>query len=124
MLFFTLPTLLARRAATGQRYLEFLQAPAISVGVYHLAAGQPDPQGPHTRDEVYCVISGRATIQVAHERQAVEPGAIVYVGAGVDHRFQDITEDLTVLVFFAGAPATQSGGITAPLPTDRGDGAP
>ena len=73
--------------------------------MYHLAVGQPDPQGPHTRDEVYYVISGRAAIQVADERQAVGPDSIVHVAASVDHRFHDIIEDLDVLVFFAGPPA-------------------
>jgi mannose-6-phosphate isomerase-like protein (cupin superfamily) len=97
---------LSRRADRGRRYLEFLQAPTLSVGVYHLAVGQPDPQGPHTRDEVYYVLSGRAALQVAEERQAAGPGAVVYVAAGVDHRFHDITEDLRVLVVFTGAPAT------------------
>lgn len=120
----SLATALSRRADSGQRYLEFLQAPTLSVGVHHLAAGQPDPQGPHACDKVYYVLSGRAAIQVAHEHRAVGPGSVVYVGTGVDHPFHDIAEDLSVLVFFAGAPATQSDGIPAPLPTDRGDGPP
>jgi len=98
-----LSDLLSRRAASGQRYLEFLKAPTLSVGVYHLRAGEPDPQGPHTRDEVYYVLSGRASICVGDEVQPVEAGGVVYVAAGVEHRFVDITEDLDVLVFFAGA---------------------
>lgn len=73
--------------------------------MYHLAVGQPDPQGPHTRDEVYYVLSGRATIRVGQEQQPVGPGSIVHVAASVEHKFLDITEDMDVLVYFAGPPA-------------------
>jgi mannose-6-phosphate isomerase-like protein (cupin superfamily) len=31
----------------------------------------------------------------------VTPGTALYVPAGEEHRFHDITEDLTVVVFFA-----------------------
>lgn len=70
-----LAAILSRRAASGQRYLEFLRAPTLSAGVYHLKAGEPDPQGPHARDEVYYVLSGRASIRVADEVQPVEAGS-------------------------------------------------
>jgi mannose-6-phosphate isomerase-like protein (cupin superfamily) len=97
---FVIDTLLAKRARGNTRYLEFLRAPTLSMGIYHLKAGQPDPQPPHDRDEVYYILSGRASIRVADEVQAVAAGSIVFVGKGVDHKFMDITEDLTTLVFF------------------------
>jgi mannose-6-phosphate isomerase-like protein (cupin superfamily) len=62
-----------------------------------------DLQSPHTEDEVYYVVSGRAQITVAKENQAVQAGSIVYVAKNVEHRFHSIEEDLTVLVFFAPA---------------------
>ncbi len=52
---------------------------------------------------MYYVISGRGFIQVGAENRAVEAGTIVFVNAGVEHRFHTITEDLTLLVFFAPA---------------------
>jgi mannose-6-phosphate isomerase-like protein (cupin superfamily) len=66
-----------------------------------------DPQLPHAEDEVYYVVSGRATIQVAEEQQAVQAGSIIYVEAMVEHRFHTIEEDLTLLVFFAPAEYTR-----------------
>ena len=42
----------ALRAASGTPYLEFITVPDLSVGLYVLAAGQPDLQQPHTEDEV------------------------------------------------------------------------
>lgn len=82
--------------------------PSLSMGLYALPAGGVDPQQPHTEDEVYYVVSGRATIRVGEEDRPVESGSVVFVEARVEHRFHTITEDLTVLVFFA--PAEYSGG--------------
>ncbi len=98
---FELRDLEGQRAATGAPYLEFLRSASLSVGLYELAAGSPDPQSPHTEDEVYVVLRGRATIRVADDRRPVEPGSVVYVAAGVEHRFVDIVEDLAVVVLFA-----------------------
>jgi mannose-6-phosphate isomerase-like protein (cupin superfamily) len=68
-----------------------------------LAAGAEDQQTPHDDDEVYYVIRGRGTLQVANEDMPVAPGSIIYVKAHVDHRFHHITEDLELLVFFSTA---------------------
>ena len=103
---FETATLLDERARSGKAYLEFLRVPSLSMGVYHLPAGSVDPQSPHTEDEVYCVVSGKALIRVDEEDRSVSPGSIVYVAAHVPHRFHAIEEELTVLVFFAPAEYT------------------
>jgi mannose-6-phosphate isomerase-like protein (cupin superfamily) len=100
--------LLAGHDFSGEPYLEFLRVPSLSVGLYVLPAGAEDPQQPHTEDEVYHVVSGRGRIQVGAEDRAVEAGTIVFVEAGVDHRFHSIGEDLTVLVFFAPAEGSRA----------------
>ena len=105
---FQISELIAQRARSQKAYLEFLRVPALSMGVYFLPAGGTDPQRPHREDEVYYVVSGRGTARVAGEDRPVAPGALVFVGAGVEHRFHTITEDLTLLVFFA--PAESEGG--------------
>jgi len=82
-------------------YEEFLRADELSVGVAVWPAGSVDDQTPHTEDEVYYVVAGRAVIRVEQEDRPVGPGSIVYVPVGVGHRFHDIAEDLEVLVFWA-----------------------
>jgi quercetin dioxygenase-like cupin family protein len=104
---FTVAALMAERARQGQPYHEFLRVPALSAGVYQLAAGSVDPQQPHGEDELYYAVEGRARIEVAGEEWAVGPGSLVFVAANVVHRFHTIAEDLTVLVFFA--PAEHAG---------------
>jgi mannose-6-phosphate isomerase-like protein (cupin superfamily) len=100
---FDLDTLLARHAASGASYFEFLRVPALNAGIYRLAAGSADPQQPHAQDEVYYIIQGRAVFSCdGHAKQPVQEGATIYVEAGRAHRFEDIAEDLTILVLFAG----------------------
>ena len=103
---FEISRLVAERAASGRPYHEFIRTHDLSVGLYELPAGAIDPQGPHTEDEVYHVVSGRATIRVGDEEQPVGPGSVIFVAADVVHRFHDITEDLLIVVFFGPAEYT------------------
>ena len=105
---FELTALLDEHARSNKSYLEFLRVPSLSAGVYRLLAGGVDPQSPHTEDEVYYVISGKALIRVGDEDRSVDAGSIVFVAAHVPHRFHTIKEDLTVLVFFAPAEYSQA----------------
>ena len=98
---FELSQLLEQQHNQSRPYLEFLQVPSLSVGLYKLVAGAVDPQQPHTEDEVYYVISGRSSFRCESEDREVGPGSILYVPKGVEHRFYRIAEDLTILVFFA-----------------------
>ena len=100
---FELTKLIQQRTDSDKLYLEFLKVPDLSMGLYVLPAGGTDPQSPHTEDEVYCVVSGRAKIQVADEDRTVQAGSIVYVAKNVEHRFHSIEEELMVIVFFAPA---------------------
>lgn len=98
---FEIADVLAQQAESGRLYLEFMRSEALSVGVYVLPADAVDPQSPHAEDEVYYVVSGRGSITVDGEARILEPGSVVFVGAEVEHKFHDITEDLQLLVFFA-----------------------
>jgi len=93
----------AERARHGGEYLEFLRVPAMSAGVYVLAAGSADRQSPHKQDELYYVVKGRARMRAGGHDQAVAGGTLIFVPADVEHRFYDIDEEITVLVFFAPA---------------------
>jgi mannose-6-phosphate isomerase-like protein (cupin superfamily) len=104
--FYDLRSISAERARVGKLYQEFLRVPAFSVGVYVLPAGGTDPQKSHKEDEVYYVVRGRARMRVGEEVRAVQSGSVILVGAEVDHRFFDISEELETLVFFAPAESS------------------
>lgn len=93
--------ILAGQRAGEDPYVQFLNRGSMSLGLYVLPAGTEDTQTPHLEDEIYYVVSGRGDILVDTERRPVKPGSIVFVEKHVDHRFVDITEDLSILVYFA-----------------------
>lgn len=94
-----------------QAWKEFLRVPAMSMGIYRLGAGEIDRQSPHTEDEVYYVLAGRADFRLADDAIPVRAGSIIYVEKNAPHRFENIQEDLTTLVFFAPAEHSQRQGV-------------
>jgi mannose-6-phosphate isomerase-like protein (cupin superfamily) len=89
------------KAQGTQPYREFLRREGMSLGLYRLPVGGTDAQLPHAVDEVYVVLSGRALLQVEDGTVEVGPGSVVSVEPEAEHRFTEITEDLTLLVVFA-----------------------
>lgn len=93
----------AARVMTGSLYHEFLRVTDLSAGIYVLEAGATDPQSPHTEDELYYVVAGRALVTVGVETLPVVPGSLVFVAATVEHHFHHIVERLELLVVFGPA---------------------
>jgi mannose-6-phosphate isomerase-like protein (cupin superfamily) len=96
-------SVLERLQDGGQPYYEFIRHDALSAGIYHLTAGEPDRQRPHSEDEVYYVIGGEGRVEIDGELTDVRPGSVIYVRKHVLHRFVDYPEGLTLLVIFAPA---------------------
>jgi mannose-6-phosphate isomerase-like protein (cupin superfamily) len=61
-----------------------------------------DPQVPHPQDELYIVASGRGVFTRAGEKFAFGPGDALFVAAGVEHRFEEFTDDFATWVVFYG----------------------
>jgi len=98
-------TLLQRQKESGKPYLEFLRAKHMSAGIYVLPVGATDHQQAHAEDEIYYVVQGRGGFSrmtvAGTDEQPVEQGTVLFVAAGMEHRFHDITEELVLLVCFA-----------------------
>jgi mannose-6-phosphate isomerase-like protein (cupin superfamily) len=88
-------------AGEAGRFDEHLQTGDLSLGTYSLPVGAVDDQSPHTEDEIYVVTAGRAHFVDADGRVPIGPGDTIFVAAGAEHRFVDITEDLVLVVVFA-----------------------
>ncbi|HYH92336.1 MAG TPA: cupin domain-containing protein [Candidatus Saccharimonadales bacterium] len=97
----------AVQAAGGGAYHEFLSVPDLSAGLYVLEAGATDAQSPHREDELYVVHAGRAMVTVGDDERPVRPGSMVFVAAGVPHRFHDIEERLVLIVAFGPAEGSR-----------------
>jgi mannose-6-phosphate isomerase-like protein (cupin superfamily) len=89
----------ARLVADGGGYEAVHRSAGLEVGVYVLVAPEPDRQQPHEDDEVYVVLEGRGTLDVAGEPVDLGEGQAAFVAAGVEHRFVGY-EQLSVLVIF------------------------
>lgn len=69
--------------------------------------GGPDRQQPHTRDEVYVVVEGRAEFVIEHRDRPAErlhcgPHDVLFVAAGVPHRFENHDSAFKTWVVFYG----------------------
>lgn len=61
-----------------------------------------DPQPPHTRDELYFVAQGSGYFVNGDKRHRFATGDVLFVAAGVTHRFEDFSDDLSIWVVFYG----------------------
>ena len=85
-----------------EQVAELFSHGTLQVKVY--APRGTDPQTPHDRDEVYVVITGRGTFCNGETRHAFAPGDLLFVAAGVEHRFEGFTADFATWVLFYGPP--------------------
>lgn len=99
---FSYEDLIKEQQDGGKPWLPFLNTPTLLTGLYVLQVGSTDRQQPHTKDEVYYVVKGKAKFQAGEEVQSLKPGDVLFVKAGVSHRFLDIEEELQLIVFFTG----------------------
>ena len=61
-----------------------------------------DLQQPHAQDELYIVIAGTGIFSKAGEARPFAPGDLIFVEAGLEHRFETFTGDFETWVIFWG----------------------
>jgi mannose-6-phosphate isomerase-like protein (cupin superfamily) len=90
---------------SGQRFAELFKHGTLSVEIY--APHLTDPQRPHSRDEVYVIVSGTGRFLRGEEEEeeevVFERGDVLFVAAGDAHRFVDFSQDFVTWVFFYGS---------------------
>lgn len=67
-----------------------------------------DIQQPHLRDEIYVVISGSGFFVNGETRKPFEKGEVLFVRAGIVHRFEEFSEDFATWVLFYGPEGGES----------------
>ena len=83
-------------------YGVLLEHGTLELGFYTPAG--VDPQQPHLQDEIYVIQSGSGYFVLDHERRPFETGEALFVPAGVEHRFEDFSDDFAAWVVFYGPP--------------------
>ena len=84
----------------GQRFATIFEHGSLTVEVY--APRGNDPQNPHTRDEVYFVVAGSGEYVCGDTHQPFGPSDLLFAAAGITHRFENFSDDLTLWVLFYG----------------------
>lgn len=89
-----------------ERFVKVLEHGSMEVELY--APRGMDSQTPHARDELYVVVSGTGEFVNGPDRHSFVPGDVMFVPAGVEHRFESFTEDFAVWVVFYGPEGGES----------------
>ena len=84
----------------GQRWVTIFKRGLLECEFY--APRGTDPQQPHTRDEVYFVISGTGSFVMNGRRQEFGPGEVIFAPKGVPHRFENFSDDFATWAIFSG----------------------
>jgi mannose-6-phosphate isomerase-like protein (cupin superfamily) len=84
----------------GERSVGLLEHGSLVVKLY--APRDNDPQTPHSRDEVYVIAQGSGEFVCAGSRQTFGPNDLIFARAGVEHRFENFSNDLAMWVMFYG----------------------
>lgn len=84
----------------GKKFLTLFEHGSMSVEIYE--PQKVDLQTPHRQDELYVVISGTGTFLNDGQRHPFAPGDVLFVPAGIEHRFEDFSDDFKTWVIFYG----------------------
>jgi mannose-6-phosphate isomerase-like protein (cupin superfamily) len=90
----------SKRSPDGKPYEVMMRHDSMHIGLY--APRSNDPQQPHVQDEVYVVMQGSGQFICGEEQKAFGRGDVLFVPAGVVHRFVDFSDDFQVWVVFYG----------------------
>lgn len=82
---------------------------------------RPNEQTPHEQDELYFVVQGHGVLFHDGRREAFTAGDAMLVAAGVEHHFEDFSDDLSVWVAFYGPNGGERGASSAAYPFARAD---
>ncbi|MBL7808683.1 MAG: cupin domain-containing protein [Saprospiraceae bacterium] len=90
----------------GSTFVQLLRHGSMSVEIYE--PREADLQQPHLQDEIYVIISGTGRFQNGTDLHSFQPGDLIFVPAGVEHRFLDFSPDFKTWVIFYGAAGGES----------------
>lgn len=95
------------KKTAGRTFITLFRHGTLEVEFYK--PDKVDFQTPHARDEIYVVVSGSGTFVNGRTRQPFAAGEVLFVPAGVEHRFEDFTDDFSTWVFFYGPEGGERG---------------
>jgi mannose-6-phosphate isomerase-like protein (cupin superfamily) len=73
-----------------------------TMTIEYFAPQDVDTQTPHKQDEIYVIIKGHSTFIRNRERTTCKKNDILFVPAGMEHHFENFSDDFAVWVIFYG----------------------
>ncbi len=83
-----------------QKFTTVLQHGTLKVEYYK--PEKVDLQKPHSQDELYIIASGSSVFIRGDEKVSCQTNDVLFVPAGIEHRFEDFTNDFATWVIFYG----------------------
>lgn len=81
-------------------FTELLQHSTMKLEYF--APDKIDTQTTHKQDELYIIIKGSGKFERKGERIIFSAGDVIFVPTGMEHRFQNFTDDFATCVVFYG----------------------
>lgn len=91
---------LQRLQQEGKVFTALFSHGTLDVEIYK--PQKVDLQQPHSRDELYVIATGSSRFTAGDQEYEVVPGDVLFVPAGMEHRFSQFTDDFSTWVFFYG----------------------
>ena len=96
----TIEKALSELADEDQLFKELFKHGSLAIELYK--PHEVDRQEPHSRDEIYVIATGVGYFIHDGVKNPVEPGEVLFVPAGAEHRFVEFSNDFSTWVFFYG----------------------
>src|SRR6266851_794668 len=84
----------------GEQSVLLFEHGSLVVKLY--APRGSDPQTTHSLDEIYVVAQGSGEFVLPRTPTPFPPNRLLFPAAGVEHRFENFSDDFAVWVFFYG----------------------
>lgn len=91
---------LAAAEVAPKRFATLFRHGTLEVEFY--APRGSDPQTPHERDEVYVIARGHGIFRCHGRREPCEAGDFLFAPAGMEHGFEEFSDDFGAWVLFYG----------------------
>jgi mannose-6-phosphate isomerase-like protein (cupin superfamily) len=95
-----LPAAPTAKYPQGEPFVTMMAGGTMTVEVF--APKGKDLQQPHLQDELYFIHSGEGEIVINGQRFGAAAGDAFFVAAGVEHRFENFSDDFVTWVVFYG----------------------
>lgn len=73
-----------------------------TMTIEYFAPQERDTQTPHRQDEIYVITSGHSSFYRNGERVKCKKGDVLFVPAGMEHYFENFSDDFATWVIFYG----------------------